>query len=64
MRLAIGMAMVPRGEVGLIFAELGRTAGLFDASVYAGMILVITYTTLSAPFWIKHFYNRYGDRMP
>jgi Kef-type K+ transport system membrane component KefB len=64
MRLAIGMAMVPRGEVGLIFAELGRTAGLFDASVYVGMILVITYTTLSAPFWIKHFYNRYGDRMP
>ena len=64
MRLAIGIAMVPRGEVGLIFAELGRTAGLFDASVYAGMILVITYTTLAAPFWIKLFYNRYGDRLP
>ena len=64
MRIAIGMAMVPRGEVGLIFAELGRTAGLFDASVYAGMILVITYTTLAAPFWIKHFYNRYGDQLP
>jgi len=63
-RIAIGIAMVPRGEVGLIFAELGRTAGLFDASVYAGMILVITYTTLSAPFWIKQFYNRYGERMP
>jgi Kef-type K+ transport system membrane component KefB len=64
MRIAIGMAMVPRGEVGLIFAELGRTAGLFDASVYAGMILIITYTTLAAPFWIKLFYNRYGDRLP
>ena len=64
MRIAIGMAMVPRGEVGLIFAELGRTADLFDASVYAGMILVITYTTLAAPFWIKLFYNRYGDRLP
>lgn len=64
MRLAIGMAMVPRGEVGLIFAELGRTAGLFDDSIYAGMILVITYTTLAAPFWIKLFYSFYGDRMP
>jgi Kef-type K+ transport system membrane component KefB len=63
MRLAIGMAMVPRGEVGLIFAELGRTAGLFDASVYAGMILVIAYTTLTAPFWLKYFYGRYGDRL-
>ena len=64
MRLAIGMAMVPRGEVGLIFAELGRTAGLFDDSIYAGMILVITYTTLAAPFWLKLFYSFYGDRMP
>jgi Kef-type K+ transport system membrane component KefB len=64
MRIAIGMSMVPRGEVGLIFAELGRTAGLFDASVYAGLVLVIAYTTLAAPFWIKLFYSRYGDRLP
>ncbi len=64
MRIAIGMAMVPRGEVGLIFAELGRTANLFNASVYAGMILVITYTTLAAPFWLKLFYHRYGSRLP
>jgi Kef-type K+ transport system membrane component KefB len=64
MRIAIGMAMVPRGEVGLIFAELGRTAGVFDASVYAGLILVITYTTLAAPFWIKLYYSFYGDRLP
>lgn len=63
MRIAIGMSMVPRGEVGLIFAELGRTAGLFNASIYAGMILVITYTTLAAPFWIKLFYGWYGDRI-
>jgi Kef-type K+ transport system membrane component KefB len=64
MRIAIGMAMVPRGEVGLIFAELGRVAGVFDASVYAGLVLVIAYTTLAAPFWIKLFYSRYGDRLP
>ncbi|MGB5259587.1 MAG: cation:proton antiporter [Gammaproteobacteria bacterium] len=64
MRIAIGMAMVPRGEVGLIFAELGRLAGLFSAAVYAGLILVIAYTTLAAPFWIKLFYGRYGDRLP
>lgn len=64
MRIAIGMAMVPRGEVGLIFAELGRVAGVFDAAVYAGLVLVIAYTTLAAPFWIKLFYSRYGDRLP
>ena len=63
-RIAIGMAMVPRGEVGLIFAELGRLAGVFNATVYAGIILVIAYTTLATPFWMKLFYNRYGDRLP
>ena len=62
MGFAVGMAMVPRGEVGLVFAELGRLAGIFDASVYAGMILVITYTTLAAPFWIKLYYQRFGHR--
>ena len=62
MRSAIGMAMVPRGEVGLIFAELGRTAGVFDDATYAAMILVIAYTTLFSPFWIKIFYRLYGHR--
>jgi Kef-type K+ transport system membrane component KefB len=64
MSVAIGMSMVPRGEVGLIFAELGRTAQLFDAEEYAGLVLVITYTTLAAPFWIKLFYSYFGHRLP
>ncbi len=62
MRTAIGMAMVPRGEVGLIFAELGRVAGLFDDATYAAIVLVIAYTTLLSPFWIKLFYRLYGER--
>ena len=62
MRTAVGMAMVPRGEVGLIFAELGRAAGLFDDATYAGIVLVIAYTTLLSPFWIKLFYRLYSDR--
>ena len=63
MRIIIGLAMVPRGEVGLIFAELGRVSGIFDNEVYAGMIIVITLTTLLPPFIIKWFYGRYGDRL-
>lgn len=62
-RVVIGMAMAPRGEVGLIFAELGRTSGVFDHEVYAGVIIVIAYTTLFSPFCIKWFYRRYGDRL-
>jgi Kef-type K+ transport system membrane component KefB len=63
MRIIIGLAMVPRGEVGLIFAELGRVSGIFNNEVYAGMIIVITLTTLLPPFMIKWFYGRYGDRL-
>jgi Kef-type K+ transport system membrane component KefB len=60
-KLAVGISMVPRGEVGLIFAELGRASGVFDPQVYAGLVIVIAYTTLLAPFWIKLFYRRYGS---
>jgi len=33
--LIVGLAMSPRGEVGLIFAELGRTSGIMNAELYA-----------------------------
>lgn len=60
-RTAVGMAMVPRGEVGLIFAELGRSSGILNAEVYAGVIMVVAYTTLFSPFWIKLFYRLFGE---
>lgn len=63
-RLAIGLAMVPRGEVGLIFAELGRASGIFNPEVYAAMVIVIALTTLLPPFVMKWFYHRYRTRLP
>lgn len=60
---AIGMAMVPRGEVGLIFAELGRTSGIFDAQVYASIVIVVAYTTLLSPFFMKMYYRRYAAKL-
>ncbi len=63
-RCMIGTAMIPRGEVGLIFAELGRVAGIFTNEIYAGMIIVIAMTTLLPPFVMKWFYGRYGHAMP
>jgi len=59
-RLIIGMSMVPRGEVGLVFAELGRHTGLFNQEIYATVVIVITYTTLFTPFWLRLFYKYYG----
>ena len=61
-RWVVGIAMVPRGEVGLIFAELGRVNGILVDDVYAATIIVIALTTLLPPFILRAFYNRYGDR--
>lgn len=63
-RWVIGLAMIPRGEVGLIFAELGRVSGIFNNEIYAGMVMVIALTTLLPPFILKWFYGRYGEQLP
>lgn len=52
-KLSAGMAMVPRGEVGLIFAEVGKRNGIFDDSVYAVVVFVVAITTLLAPLALK-----------
>jgi Kef-type K+ transport system membrane component KefB len=57
MKLIIGTAMIPRGEVGLIFANIGLIAGVFQDDIYAAVILVITITTLVAPFALRCLYN-------
>ena len=62
-RIIIGIAMIPRGEVGLIFAELGRISGIFTNETYAGMIIVIALTTLFPPFAIKWLYGVYGHQL-
>jgi Kef-type K+ transport system membrane component KefB len=62
-KLVVGMAMVPRGEVGLIFANVGLTAGVLQKDVYASLILVIALTTLLAPFCLRYFYGMKVDRI-
>lgn len=57
-RMMIGMSMVPRGEVGLIFAELGREADIFSNEIYASLVLVIAFTTILPPLIMKWFNNR------
>ncbi len=63
MRTVIGLAMAPRGEVGLIFAELGRASGIFNNEIYAGMVIVIGLTTLVPPFVMKWFYGLHGESL-
>ncbi|AFL68493.1 cation:proton antiporter [Sulfurospirillum barnesii] len=53
----IGVSMIPRGEVGLIFAEMGRINGVLPNEIYAMLIFVIVITTVIPPFILKHYFK-------
>lgn len=48
-KLLIGVAMVPRGEVGLIFAQMGLASGAISADVFGALMLMAVVTTLLTP---------------
>ena len=45
----IGVAMVPRGEVGLIFAQMGLTTGAIGSDLFGAIMLMVLVTTLLTP---------------
>lgn len=45
-RWLVGWAMVPRGEVGLIFATIGNQMGVMNVEMYSVLVSVITLSTL------------------
>lgn len=49
----IGVGMVPRGEVGLIFAQMGLTSGVLDAGLFSALTLMVMVTTFMAPPLLK-----------
>jgi len=52
-RLAIGIGIMPRGEVGLVFAAIGRTLGVIDDAIFSAIVLMVMVTTLMAPPLLK-----------
>jgi Kef-type K+ transport system membrane component KefB len=48
-RLAVGVGMVPRGEVGLVFAGVGAASGVLSESLDAAIIVMVILTTFLAP---------------
>ena len=52
-KLLIGIGMVPRGEVGLIFASIGVSVGVFQEDLYAVVLLVVLLTTVITPPLLK-----------
>jgi Kef-type K+ transport system membrane component KefB len=49
----IGVGMIPRGEVGLIFAQLGLTHNVFDERLFSAVALMVITTTFLAPLLLK-----------
>jgi Kef-type K+ transport system membrane component KefB len=45
----VGWGMVPRGEVGLIFAMVGKNLGVMDETMFSVIVIMVILTTLIAP---------------
>jgi len=58
----IGVGMIPRGEVGLIFAQMGLAAGVFDAGLFSAVTLMVMVTTFMAPPLLKLLFPSRGPR--
>lgn len=58
-RLPVGVGMVPRGEVGLIFATLGLATGLLGPALYGAVVLAMLLTTLVTPVWLARLGQRF-----
>jgi len=56
-RWPVGVGMVPRGEVGLIFAGAGLAAGVIAEDLYSALVVVVMLTTFVAPPWLKALYR-------
>jgi Kef-type K+ transport system membrane component KefB len=56
--LAIGVGMIPRGEVGLIFAHLGLTRGILTSEVYSAILIMVIFTTFLAPPLLRPVFQR------
>jgi Kef-type K+ transport system membrane component KefB len=48
-RWAIGTGMIPRGEVGLVFAAYGASTGVLSPALQAAVIVMVIFTTFIAP---------------
>lgn len=48
-KISIGVGMIPRGEVGLIFAGIGKSLNVVDDALFSAIVIMVTLTTFAAP---------------
>lgn len=54
-KLLVGTSMIPRGEVGLVFAATGKAVGVLNDEIFSTIVLVVIMTTFIAPMLITKF---------
>lgn len=52
-RPGIGFGMIPRGEVGLVFASFAFASGVFASDTYSALVMVVLLTTVIGPILLK-----------
>lgn len=57
-RLLIGIGMIPRGEVGLIFASVGKGLHIIPDTLFSAIIVMVVVTTFITPIWLRFQYHR------
>jgi Kef-type K+ transport system membrane component KefB len=60
-KLVIGVGMMPRGEVGLIFAQMGLTTGVLTTGLFSALTLMVMVTTFLAPPLLKALFPPTGE---
>jgi Kef-type K+ transport system membrane component KefB len=60
-KVLIGIGMVPRGEVGLIFASIGLTTGVLNTDQYGALLIVVLVTTIITPPLLRLRLGRTGS---
>ncbi len=60
--MRVGIGMISRGEVGLIVAGVGVTAGVLSTSVYSTIVIMVAVTTIITPIWLKMEYRKEQKR--
>ncbi len=56
--MRVGIGMISRGEVGLIVAGVGVTAGVLTSEVYSTIVIMVAVTTIITPIWLKMEYRK------
>ncbi len=56
--MIVGIGMISRGEVGLIVAGVGVTAGILTSEVYSTIVIMVAVTTIITPIWLKMEYRK------